>query len=234
MNPPNPIIEKIKKLLALAADSGATEGERDNAIRMAHGLLAKHNLDMAQVTASQQIEGREKYQNDTWGMLWCRQVSQHIAKLFFCKYYFGQKINGTRMQHFFVGKTSNVATAALMADFIIHSILKECRSNGWHNLSPEARSFATGAVRVIGERVVALIKNPEGEATGTGLMVQSLYKTEAEAHDAFIKAAGTELVTKPVRSGHLDGRTYAMGKSFGAKVGLDVQVGNKNTLRIGK
>ena len=72
MNPPNPIIEKIKKLLALAADSGATEGERDNAIRMAHGLLAKHNLDMAQVTASQQIEGREKYQNDTWGMLWCR------------------------------------------------------------------------------------------------------------------------------------------------------------------
>jgi len=80
MNPPNPIIEKIKKLLALAADSGATEGERDNAIRMAHGLLAKHNLDMAQVTASQQIEGREKYQNDTWGMLWCRQVSQQALR----------------------------------------------------------------------------------------------------------------------------------------------------------
>ena len=34
----NPIIEKIKKLLALADNSGATEGERDNALRMAFFL----------------------------------------------------------------------------------------------------------------------------------------------------------------------------------------------------
>jgi len=43
------IIEKIQKLLALGSCTGATDGERDNALRMAHGLLLKHNLSMVKV-----------------------------------------------------------------------------------------------------------------------------------------------------------------------------------------
>lgn len=228
----NPIIEKIKKLLALADNAAATEGERDNALRMAHGLLAKHNLDMGQVTASQQCEGREMHVNPTWGMLWCRQLSQQVAKLFFCNYYYGTKVNATRMNHHFIGKSSNVVTAALMADFLIHSILKECRSRGWHNLSCEARSFATGAVRVITERVKALMKSPEGESESTALVVRNLYETEFEANEAFIESTGTRLVTKSARSTAVDGRAYAAGKDYGSKVGLDIQVANRNALRI--
>lgn len=51
----NPILEKVKKLLALAGNAGATEGERDNALRMAHGLLAKHNLDMADLVSKKVV-----------------------------------------------------------------------------------------------------------------------------------------------------------------------------------
>jgi hypothetical protein len=54
----NPILEKVKKLLALANDKGATEGERDNALRMAHGMLAKHNLDMSDLHRHVQHHGR--------------------------------------------------------------------------------------------------------------------------------------------------------------------------------
>jgi hypothetical protein len=43
------VLERVRKLLALGTNAGATEGERDNAMRMAHALLAKYNLDMAQV-----------------------------------------------------------------------------------------------------------------------------------------------------------------------------------------
>lgn len=229
----NPIIEKIKKLLALAADQSASEGERDNALRMAHGLLAKHNLDMGQVTASQQCEGREEHVNATWGMPWCRSVSQSVAKLFFCSYYYGAKVNGTKMNHHFVGKTSNVATAALMSDFIIHSIMKEYNRKGWHNLSKEGRSFALGATRVIRERVASLMKNPEGMGESTALVVRNMYETEAEANEAFIKATGTKIVVKAARTSIVDGRAYAAGKEFGSKVGLDVQVSNRSTLRIG-
>jgi len=229
----NPIVSKIKKLLALAADNNASDGERDNALRMAHGLLAKHNLDMSMVHASQQAEGREKHMNVTWSMLWCKQVSQSIGKLFFCNYYFGRKINGTKCEHNFIGKTSNVATAALMADFVIHSIMKEYRSKGWHNLSPEGRSFAIGAARVIGERVAALMKSPEGATESTALVVRNIYESEFEANEAFIKAAGTELTTRKSRSSPIVGSAYNAGKEFGAKVGLDVQVRNNKTLAIG-
>ena len=43
----NPIIEKIRKLLALANGTGAADQERESALRMAHALLAKHNLSMS-------------------------------------------------------------------------------------------------------------------------------------------------------------------------------------------
>lgn len=234
MNQPNPIIEKIKKLLALAADKNASEGERDNALRMVHGLLAKHNLDMNQVEASQKCEGREQHINATFGMLWCRQVSQSIAKLFFCNYFYGQKINGTKMNHHFIGKSSNVVTAALMADYVIYSILKECRSRGRHNLSSEARSFALGATRVVRERVEALMKSPEGATESTALVVRNIYETEFEANAIFIKEMGTKLVTKKARSVPVDGAAYAAGKDYGSGIGLNPQVRAGDNLRLTK
>jgi hypothetical protein len=45
------ILSRIQKMLALANDLAATEGERDNALRMAYNLMAKHNLDMVTVEA---------------------------------------------------------------------------------------------------------------------------------------------------------------------------------------
>lgn len=46
------ILGRIRKMLALANNEGASEGERDNALRMAHATLAKYNLDMAEVESS--------------------------------------------------------------------------------------------------------------------------------------------------------------------------------------
>lgn len=230
----HPILDKVKKLLALANDAGASEGERDNALRMAHGLLAKHNLDMNDLQQHLQIEDREDYVNETFGMLWCRQVSNSIAKLFFCKYYFGKKVNGTKMQHHFVGKTSNAGTAALMAEYVISSILKECRTHFKHNLAPESRSFSRGATARINDRVNEMIKEarPEG-ATSTSLVVVELYKTEADANEAFIKASGTSLITRKAANTKVDMRAYKAGNEFGGKIGLNNQVTNRSQLKIG-
>lgn len=45
------IINKIKKLLTLATDKGATEDEAATALRMAQGLMLKHQIEQATVTA---------------------------------------------------------------------------------------------------------------------------------------------------------------------------------------
>ena len=230
----HPILDKVKKLLALANDSGASEGERDNALRMAHGLLAKHNLDMTDLQQHLQIEDREEYMNETFGMVWCRQVSNSIAKLFFCKYYFGGKVNGTKMRHHFVGKTSNAGTAALMAEYVISSILKECRGRWKHNLAPESRSFAKGAAARINERVNEMIKEAKPEGSGsTSLVVVELYKTEADANEAFLKASGISLITKKTANTKVDITAYRAGNEFGGKIGLNNQVTSGKQLKIG-
>lgn len=45
--------DKIRKLLALAADPNAAEGERDNASRMAARLMAKHDIDLADLAEAE-------------------------------------------------------------------------------------------------------------------------------------------------------------------------------------
>ena len=39
-------IEKINKLLVLASNAGATEGEKANALEMANKIAAKHGLEL--------------------------------------------------------------------------------------------------------------------------------------------------------------------------------------------
>lgn len=167
METPNPIIAKIKKLLALANDKGASEGERDNALRMAHAFLAKHNLDMQEVMAhGATVEERLDFANTAFGMLWCRSISQSVAKLFFCKYYYSQHKQSDKVNHHFVGKASNATTAALMAEYVNASIVKECRKRFKGDLTPEGRAFGVGASDRIRERVAEMAKaeNIEGSA----------------------------------------------------------------------
>lgn len=67
------IINRIKKMLALANDAAAAEGERDNAMRMAYNLLAKHNLTMATVEGPTNGEKREQNAAQFYGRPWALQ-----------------------------------------------------------------------------------------------------------------------------------------------------------------
>jgi hypothetical protein len=60
-----------------------------------------------------------------------------------------------------------------------------------------------------------------------------LYKTEQDANEAFIKASGTELVSKASRSTHVNMKAYAAGKEYGNGIGLNNQVTGRNQLKIG-
>lgn len=235
MNTPNPIIGKIKKLLALANDAGATEGERDNALRMAHGLITKHNLDMQEVLShGATLEERLDYANTALGMLWCRSISQSVAKLFFCKYYYCQHKQSDKVNHHFVGKASNATTAAMMAEYVNASIVKECRKRFKGDLTPEARAFGVGASDRIRERVAEMAKaeNIEGVSSSTAIVVRDIYKTELEANEAFLKSAGVELVTSKRRSRSVNLDAYASGKDFGNSIGLNNQVTGSKPLGI--
>jgi hypothetical protein len=223
------ILNRIKKMLALANDLAATEGERDNALRMAYNLMAKHNLDMATVEAhgKKNDESRIDFANVCWSWTWARQTTAIVAELFFCKYYYFEKINGTQITHHFVGRESNAMTAAVMADWIVNSILKEARGLYKSNTSPATRSFCTGAAHALARRAAQIkaAKSQEFAATpGTSLVLASMYDTEAAANELMMP---DDLKTVKPRTARVQGHAYHAGQEFGDKINLSAQVADQ-------
>lgn len=222
------IIARIKKMLALANDLGASEGERENALRMAYATMAKYNIDEATLGASSQAEARINFENQSFSWSWAKSVNQVIGQLFFCRYYYGQKINGTQCIHHFVGKESNAMTAAVMADWIVKSILKEARSIYKQNTSPGARSFALGAYEILFTRIQDIKKaqqaTSEASTPGTGMVLFDLYKSEAEANEAFMNEGGIKLKKGVARRSKIQTSAYNAGKEFGYGINLSPQV----------
>ncbi len=226
------ILDRVRKMLALANDTRASDGERDNALRMAHNLLAKHNLSLADVEAAARnaSDPRGEYTEVGWAQPWARTVYDAMSKLFFCRYAYGGKINSTKLRHKMIGRSSNATTALLMADFLCTSILRECRQRYVHNLSPQSREFATGAAHRIYWRVQKLIEerardkpdHPQGN--GCALVLADVYRLESEANALAVAELWPALKTgKPAPDVPLT-KAYFAGQEYGATASLNVQL----------
>jgi hypothetical protein len=221
------ILEKVRKLLAMANHENANETERDTALRQAHALLTKHGLDMVSVENHQRekVDPRGEFVHEDWSIPWTRTVRVAIAKLFMCKYFYGEKINGTRQRHYFVGRESNATTAEYMSVFVVGAILKEGRSRYGHNLCPETRAFGEGAAHRLNQRVEQMIatKIQEVQASdGKGLALIDLRTAEHDENELYVK---DWKVRKGVtRNTNVDSKAYRAGREHADNIGLNVQV----------
>jgi len=223
-------INKIQKLLAMGNDLRANEQERETALRQAYKMMVKHNLDEATVAAKgNKTEARIEFAKQGFSWKWARQINAIIGNMFFCKTLTGHKINGTQQMFYFVGKESNAMTAAVMADWIINSILKEARKTWKQNTAPGTRAFATGAMTALASRVEAIKRAASGEAeqaqAGTALVLASLYDTENKANDDFIANKYGKLRAARGSSTKIgDLNAFLAGQDFGKKINFDNQV----------
>lgn len=182
------ILNRIRKMLALANDAGATEGERDNALRMAHATLAKYNLDIADAEAAGKPTGEPRIMHTAtfYGRPWARTVVAAVSRLFFCKYVYGSATKGKETRHHFVGKQSNALSAAEMAQYLVESIAYEARrrARAAGEGNTYLRSFALGAGRRLGERVHELMTAAAEQKSsgGTAIVLRNLYQVESEAN----------------------------------------------------
>ncbi len=246
----NKIIARVKKLLTLANNDGATEGERDNALRMAYATLAKYNLTLSDVTQTGATEeARGELVVEFLGVIWARTIADHIAKLFFCKYLFVKiSANTDNCRHYFIGRQSNVTTASYLAEFVVKSVHREGkeRTRGMHY--SDYRAFGLGAATRIVERCRALREEQEKEqkrapqqttsqtvpnnattaetvqTIGTALVLASLYQTEIEANDAFVKARYAKVKTGSAGHKVRNLTAFDAGRECGSRVSLTPQV----------
>lgn len=238
------ILDRVQKMLALANDAAATEGERDNALRMAHATLAKYNLSLASVESRAGKKGaaeaggeRMKHSKEsTVGYAWARTAAMGVGKLFFCTYFFIPLRTGSRVIHCFVGREANAITAELIADYINRSILREAnrrRREGGHDGSWLV-SFCKGAAVAVYRRCEELARRNDAmndaeptqpSAPGTAVALANHYASEEAANLAFISSNVGELKAKKStqRNTRYDG--FASGADYGRNINLDRQVG---------
>lgn len=254
------ILNRVKKMLALANDNAASPGERDNAMRMAYNTLAKYNLSMAQVNVldSNRTDPRIHVMLDLYAdTVWARRACRGIATLFMC-YHFRNSV-GDSHRHSFVGKTVNVTTASYMAEYVLNSIIRESEKAtknyfGEFKLdklldldtgeTPEAtkkiweESFRVGAADAIYVRCEKMARdaqsnNEQGE--GTSLVLASIYATELDANSLFIKEnLGIHLTSLRKKTTERAQGAASKGAVFGNSINLNRQISSgSSTLRIG-
>lgn len=219
------IVNRIKKMMALANDPAASDGERENALRMSYALLAKHNLDMADVQGKPMgpQEARQQQASEFYGRPWAISVAAAVGDLFFCKYYF-RPSGKNKAIHTFTGKESNAQAALDVAESLVRSIYQEAtrkmraadESVAWR------RSFATGAMFKIRDRIREMQSTaPKELATSTALVLVGLRDSEKAANELFLVDQGVTLKMAPSRAKRtVSMDAYAQGKEFGSKLNL--------------
>jgi hypothetical protein len=153
------VMERVRKMLALANDAAATEGERDNAMRMAHATLAKYNLTIGEAErAGAKPEGRMQGELKMRNRPWRRLIAQAVAGLYFCEVCYMQTGRNNAVMYF-VGREANVLTATEMSAYIIESVNKEGRAYSNENSDGENSAyyrFCKGAAHRIWQRCTQL------------------------------------------------------------------------------
>lgn len=231
------VIGRVKKMLNLAADAGATEGERDNALRMAYATLQKHNIDMATVEGHSlkgrggaEDEKRERVRKEFVSHHWARVCSMAIAELFFCNYFYCRDRYTGKVTHSFIGRTANAVTAAEMAEYIARSVQREANKQSYGS-GAAARDFAKGATNKIVRRCHEMRRSAEAApqpatSTGMALVLKDFYAVEKTRNEEFLsKEMGiTKFKAGAQSRGVSNEAAYYRGAQYGANVSLDRQV----------
>jgi hypothetical protein len=201
------IIDKIKKLLALAAGAG-TEEEADAASGKVQELLASYNLSMAEVHAQPDsvkatTDAEEaKRVKDTYKRSAMYEYQQRlwnaIAKANFCWYFrapvLKQNSRGVWMKatyhHMIVGKEVNVLAVRLMGDYLEETINRLCPYKPGRDSSRSWISWKEGCAARLGKRLQdrkVQMEEASAAATTTALVrLSDVFESEYDENFRFM------------------------------------------------
>jgi Protein of unknown function (DUF2786) len=201
----NPIIEKIKKLFAMANsaknhDGSSNEAEASAAMAKAQELLAKYNLDLHTVqdaaTAAGQISAVDKREeakiNRSAMYRWQQQFWKRIAEANYCFHWvsvvreeysgkdsWGERVTKNRKvkRHVILGGEANVAAVIAMGEYLTEVMERELPYTNAERLSNAAVSWREGMAERLAERIEAKMKSlkKNGFAASDGTQVTALW-----------------------------------------------------------
>lgn len=225
------IKEKIKKLLSLANNTGATEGEAERAMAMASALMMKYNV---QVNLDKEEIGVIRGQGVMPGCdsSWHQVLASTSATLYNCK----SIVKGYEGRTAFVGRPENVGAAEVTYQYLIEQVERLYKVNLPKGLSVSdraefRRTFKYACAIRVYRRAQELIQSFKTnnsaaiEYTGSKalVLVQSIDRQLMEAEE-FMKKEFPEMRTVVTRSKSTGSGTLK-GRMAGDTVNLNKKVG---------
>lgn len=133
------VVDRIKKLLNLARDGGATEAEAERAQEFAERMMQEHNLHLAMVEASGEVgaEARGKGAADGRAMYrWQRELMAAIAETNYCHLstlqravrtgqrdrYGVERMRMTPSGYELIGREANLVATTTMFDYLCQTV----------------------------------------------------------------------------------------------------------------
>lgn len=110
------IVDRIRKLLRLARDKGASEHEAASAMAMAQKLMMQHNIEQVEEQHEEPAIRGEWHQRDI-DKKWQLLLVQAVAKLYSCRV-----VTSSAGAVRFYGKASNVLVCADTLDWIVEQM----------------------------------------------------------------------------------------------------------------
>lgn len=226
------IIEKIKKLLALANSSN--EHEAALAAGHAQRLLAEHNLAMADIEAANRPEQADRVETVVSKTLpkWMRHLSAGVSSAFDC-----QAIHHPASGKMtFIGVGADVEIAAYTFTYLDRTVRKLCsgymKQHACGTMANRHRelmrqSYYLGAVSTITTR---LREQKVSTPVTTGALVP--------VKEGLIRRAMNEignLRTMHSRRSYVNGDAYSRGQADGGRIGIRTGItGTSSPQRIGR
>lgn len=226
---PNPIRERIKKLLNLANNPGATEAEAAQAMEMATALMLKYNIeidpddDEAKVTKGETVL---RDLDETWHFIAC----QAAAYLFMCQ---AIVLLPRGFGFYFIGRKQNIEMSEETAKFIIDQINYQYKNHLPPGLDRATRAefrrtfkhACAGRVMQRAYHIVDSFKKSDAKAieyTGSRalVIVESIELQLKESRDFMNKDSNIkEMVTRP--------RKHGNGTIAGLRAGDKIELNRK-------
>ena len=206
------LMDKIRKLFALANCEGATENEAATALRMANKLLDKHSISTIDLADEREVsitflplKGRQQ---------WMRTIINGVARLYDCRYF--MDMNWDEPKHVIVGTAANRLTASIVIEQLVEQVRRDTKGKG----NVFKVSAANALYHSCDEILKARSESTDPVVVGTGLIPLDMIKRAAIDNQTFLdEQVGKLGKSKSSRTAHsAEGAAYGSGLNPGARV----------------
>lgn len=230
------ILSKVRLLLNLANDSGATESEAMVAMEKALQLLSQYNLEIEDAVENAKIIRDRWFSGKRNREQWVCTIYASAAKLYFCHYYSGKAYDEMNYDftlcHTWIGEDQNIAVAKQFA-FYLEKIVRrmvdeQCRGKGRTIRDSYSRGIADRIWKRVHDRIHNVQENhAAGTATGTDLVLADQYTRASSLIQQFLESEGIKLKTSKSRP--VIREVYQDGLKAGDTVNLNRPIETKET-----